>query len=53
MNSVERTTELRRKIDLYREYLAGGVEGERATIYLRELQRLQAELDSLESDKRE
>ncbi|GEM_PF-4990915 len=45
---MDRAAELRQKIGLYRQYLAQGIEGDRAVVYLRELNRLQAELDEFE-----
>lgn len=47
--------ELRRKIAVYRRYLAEGVSGENAALYLREIKRMEAELDAIagDSDKRE
>lgn len=45
---VNRADELRRKLALYRGYLAKGVEAELASIYLREIARLKAELKQLE-----
>lgn len=46
---MNRADELRRKLALYRGYLAKGVEAELASIYLREIVRLKAELKQLES----
>jgi hypothetical protein len=47
--------EIRQKLAAYRQHLAAGVDGDRALYYLREIRRLQAELDAIEtdSDKRE
>ena len=41
---------IRRQIELYRQYLAEGVDSERAAFYLREIKRLRTELDLLETD---
>lgn len=46
---MSRAVELRRKLALYREYLAKGADPELAAIYLREVTRLEADLSQLES----
>lgn len=47
---MNRAQKVRRKLALYREYLANGAESELARIYLREITRLEAELSQLESE---
>jgi len=44
--------DLRRKIALYREYLAKGTEVDLAAIYLRQITRLEAELSQIEAGAR-
>jgi hypothetical protein len=53
--SMATAEEIRRKLAAYRQHLAEGLDGDRALYYLREIRRLQAKLDALEtdSDKRE
>ncbi len=52
---MDRADQIRRKIALYRKYLAEGVDGDRAATYLREIKRLEGELAQRESgdDKRQ
>ncbi|MDE2166041.1 MAG: hypothetical protein KGJ66_06865 [Alphaproteobacteria bacterium] len=47
---MSRADDLRRKLALYREYLAQGAGPEVATIYLRQITRLEAELEQIETD---
>jgi hypothetical protein len=47
-----RTEALRRKLALYRRYLAEGVDSDLARRYLEEIMAAEAELAQLETDKR-
>jgi hypothetical protein len=47
---MSRADDVRRKLALYREYLANGVDPELTRIYLREITRLESELSQIESD---
>ena len=44
----DKAANARRKIELYRRYLAEGVTGELADMYLAEVVKLQIELDAIE-----
>jgi hypothetical protein len=47
---MSRADDVRRKLALYREYLANGVDPDLTRIYLREITRLEAELGRIESE---
>lgn len=48
----ERAETLRRRIALYRRYLAEGVEADLARQYLRDIAHMEAELSQIEKDER-
>ncbi len=50
LGAVDRADQIRQQIAEHRKQLAAGVSGERAVEHLREIRRLQAELDEIEGD---